>query len=88
MSPCYQKDSVAIHTTWKQDVDTVMGLIQLVEEQLAPFDPIPHWAKLFTMSPKLLQSRYEKLGDFKQLVAQYDPDGKFRNDFLNENLFS
>lgn len=88
MSPCYQKDSVAIHTTWKQDVDTVMGLIQLVEEQLAPFDPIPHWAKLFTMSPKLLQSRYEKLGDFKQLVAQYDPDGKFRNDFLNENLFT
>ena len=88
MSPCYQKDSVAIHTTWKQDIDTVMGLIQLVEEQLAPFDPIPHWAKLFTMSPKLLQSKYEKLGDFKQLVAQYDPNGKFRNDFLNENLFN
>lgn len=88
MSPCYQKDSVAIHTTWKQDVDTVMGLIQLVEKQLAPFDPIPHWAKLFTMSPKLLQSRYEKLGDFKQLVARYDPEGKFRNDFLNEKLFA
>ncbi len=88
MSPCYQKDSVAIHTTWKQDIDRVMGLIQLVEEQLAPFDPIPHWAKLFTMSPKLLQSRYEKLGDFKQLVAQYDQEGKFRNDFLNEKLFT
>jgi xylitol oxidase len=88
MSPCYQKDSVAIHTTWKQDVDRVMGLIELVEEQLAPFDPIPHWAKLFTMSPRLLQSKYEKLADFKQLVAQYDKEGKFRNDFLNENLFS
>ncbi len=88
MSPCYQKDSVAIHTTWKQDVDRVMGLIQLVEEQLAPFDPIPHWAKLFTMPPKSLQSKYERLDDFKQLVAQYDPDGKFRNEFLHENLFS
>ena len=88
MSPCYQKDSVAIHTTWKQDIDRVMGLIGLVEEQLAPFDPIPHWAKLFTMSPKILQSKYEKLADFKQLVAQYDPEGKFRNDFLNDNLFT
>lgn len=88
MSPCYQKDSVAIHTTWKQDIDRVMGLIQLVEEQLAPFDPIPHWAKLFTMSPKTLQSKYEKLADFQQLVAQYDPQGKFRNGFLEENLYS
>ena len=88
MSPCYQKDSVAIHTTWKQDVDTVMPLIKMVEEQLAPFDPIPHWAKLFTMSPEILRSKYEKLGDFKQLVAQYDPKGKFRNSFLNENLYA
>ena len=88
MSPCYQKDSVTIHTTWKQDVDRVMKLIPLVEEQLAPFDPIPHWAKLFTMSPQLLQSKYEKLADFKQLVAQYDPEGKFRNGFLHENLYA
>lgn len=88
MSPCYQKDSVAIHTTWKQDIDRVMGLIELVEKQLAPFDPIPHWAKLFTMSPKTLQSKYEKLADFQQLVAQYDPQGKFRNGFLDKNLYS
>lgn len=87
MSPCYQKDSVALHTTWKQDVDTVMKLIPLVEEQLAPFDPIPHWAKLSTMSPQLLQSKYERLNDFKQLAAQYDPEGKFRNEFLDENLY-
>lgn len=87
MSPCYQKDSVALHTTWKQDVDTVMKLIPMVEKQLAPFDPVPHWAKLFTMSPQLLQSKYEKLGDFKQLVAQYDPKGKFRNGFLATNLY-
>lgn len=87
MSPCYQKNSVALHTTWKQDIDTVMKLIPLVEKQLSPFDPVPHWAKLFTMSPQLLQSKYEKLGDFKQLVVRYDPTGKFRNDFLNSNLF-
>lgn len=50
MSPCYKKVCVALHTTWKQEVDTVMRLLPLMEEQLAPFNPIPHWAKLFTIS--------------------------------------
>ena len=30
---------------------------------------------------------YEKLGEFKQLLLQYDPCGKFRNEFLDRNLF-
>ncbi|MBC7829271.1 MAG: FAD-binding protein [Chitinophagaceae bacterium] len=88
MSPCYKKTCVALHTTWKQETETVMGLLPLIEEQLAPFNARPHWAKLFTIPPSTLQSRYEKLPDFKELVKQYDPAGKFRNEFLNKNLYS
>jgi alditol oxidase len=88
MSPCYKKTCVALHTTWKQEVNTVMNLIPLIEEQLAPFNVRPHWAKLFTIPPPVLQSRYEKLNDFKQLISQYDPKGKFQNEFLNTNLYS
>ncbi|MEO6719581.1 MAG: FAD-binding protein [Ferruginibacter sp.] len=88
MSPCYKKTCVAIHFTWKQEVDPVMALIPQIEELLAPFNVKPHWAKLFTLAPSVLQSRYEKLNDFKQLVNQYDPNGKFRNDFINKNLFN
>jgi alditol oxidase len=88
MSPCYKKTCVALHTTWKQEVDTVMNLLPLVEAQLAPFNARPHWAKLFTMAPSVLQSGIEKLGDFKELVKKYDPNGKFRNDFLNKNLYN
>lgn len=87
MSPCYKKKSVAIHTTWKQEWDAVSNLLPLVEQKLAPFNPVPHWAKLFTLAPSLLQSRIEKLTDFKQLMYQYDPKGKFRNEFLDNNLF-
>ena len=87
MSPCYGKACVSLHTTWKQDWDTVMGLLPQVEEQLAPFNPIPHWAKLFTISPAVLQTRYEKLNEFKALVRKHDPEGKFRNEFLDTNLF-
>jgi xylitol oxidase len=87
MSPCYKKDCVALHTTWKQDWETVRKLLPMIEEQLSPYNPRPHWAKLFTIPPSVLQSRIEKLNDFRQLVKQYDPGGKFRNDFLDSNLF-
>jgi xylitol oxidase len=39
------------------------------------------------MPSQVLESRYEKLSDFKKLVAHYDPKGKFRNDFLNQNIY-
>lgn len=87
MSPCYKKDCVAIHTTWKQEWDTVMQLLPMVEKQLAPFKPLPHMGKLFRIPPKELQRQYEKLKAFKDLLRHYDPNGKFRNDFLNHHLF-
>ena len=59
----------------------------MIEKELAPFNARPHWGKLFTMPSQVLESRYEKLPDFKKLVAHYDPKGKFRNDFLNQNIY-
>ena len=62
-------------------------VLPMIERELAPFDVRPHWGKLFTLAPAVLQGRYEKLGDFKALGAQYDPNGKFRNAFLAKNLY-
>ena len=87
MSPCYEQDSVAIHFTWKKDWDRVRQVLPKIEEQLAQFEARPHWGKLFTMSPEHLQPRYKKLPDFRQLLQQYDPSGKFRNDFLDTSIF-
>ncbi len=87
LSPCYKQDSVAIHFTWKQDWAAVSKLLPVIEKELAPFNPRPHWGKLFTISPGLLEKRYEKLPEFRELAAQMDPKGKFRNAFLNLNVF-
>lgn len=87
LSPFYQRASVAFHFTWKQDVDAVMRLLPLIEAQLAPFDPRPHWGKLFAMPPKILQSKYPKLQEFKKLAQHYDPKGKFRNEFVDKYIF-
>ncbi|HSL29133.1 MAG TPA: FAD-binding protein [Anaerolineales bacterium] len=87
MSPCYRQDCVAIHFTWRQDWQGVSRVLPRLEEQLEPFEVRPHWGKLFTMSPARLQSLYEKMPDFRRLVEEYDPQGKFRNEFLDQYIF-
>lgn len=87
MSPFYKKACVAFHFTWKQEVEAVMVLLPEIEEALAPFAPRPHWGKIFTLKPAVLQSRIEKLADFKKIMEKHDPEGKFRNEFIETNLF-
>jgi xylitol oxidase len=87
MSPCYQQPCVAIHFTWKQDWPAVSKLLPVIEKELAPFKARPHWGKLFAMSPSQLRSSYERLPEFIQLSRRYDPQGKFRNEFLDRNVF-
>ena len=88
MSPCYHQDSVAIHFTWKQNPDEVSKLIPMIENELAPYKMKPHWGKLFSVNPALLHERYEKYPDFLALTRKYDPDGKFRNHYLDLNIYS
>jgi len=87
MSPCYEQPSVTIHFTWKQDWPAVSKLLPIIEKELAPFHPRPHWGKLSTMSPTALKDAYKRMPDFLGLCRKYDPRGKFRNDFLNKNIF-
>jgi len=88
LSPCYEQPSVTIHFTWKQDWPAVKMLMPMIEKELAPFKARPHWGKLFTICPAKLKSCYKKLPDFIQLCKKYDPQGKFRNEFLSTNIFS
>jgi xylitol oxidase len=87
MSPCRNRASVALHMTWRPEWKEVMLLLPLIEQALAPFNAVPHWGKLFTIPPRQLQSGYDKLASFKELAGLYDQKGKFRNDFLERNIF-
>jgi xylitol oxidase len=88
MSPCYKQPCVTIHFTWKQDWPAVEKLLPVIERNLAPFGARPHWGKLFTIPPAQLHPNYEKLPKFVALCKKFDPQGKFRNEFLNANIFS
>jgi alditol oxidase len=87
MSMAYQRPSMAIHFTWKPEWPEVKTILPLIEEKLAPFSARPHWAKLFTTPHSRLQQLYPKMPAYQALLKQYDPQGKFRNQFLDTNLY-
>jgi len=88
MSMAYKQPSLAIHFTWKPEWPEVRQVLPQIEAQLAPFGVRPHWAKLFTVPPPRIQAQYARLAEFKASLQRYDPSGKFRNAFLNANLYS
>ena len=87
LSPAYGRESVAFHFTWRPDWPAVRAMLPVVEAALEPFEPRPHWAKLFTMSPEVLRSRYPRMDDFVALATSVDPGGKLRNAFIDRHLF-
>ena len=87
MSMAYKRDSMAIHFTWKPETPQVTALLPLIEEKLRPFDARPHWAKIFSVPPTRLKGLYEKLPEYQTLLNRYDPKGKFRNEFVKNNIF-
>jgi len=87
MSPCYERDCVSFHFTWVADWHAVRALLPRIEAQLLPLGARPHWGKLFTVAPDEVRARYPKLGDFRALARELDPDGKFRNPFLDAYVY-
>jgi xylitol oxidase len=86
LSGSYQQETIGIHFTWHRDWPAVSKLLPLIEARLAPYNPRPHWGKTFSLAPAQVQSAYPKLPDFQALLRQYDPAGKFRNEFLEAYL--
>lgn len=83
LSPAYGRDSVTFHFTWLADESAVLPALAILEDQLVPLDPRPHWGKLTTMSPREVITSYERAPDFERLMVEYDATFKFRNDFVN-----
>jgi alditol oxidase len=86
LSMNYQRDSLGLHFTWIADTDAVLPAVAALEESLANLSARPHWGKVFTMDPAAIRSRYDRFPDFAELVKEYDPDGTFRNAWLNDLL--
>jgi xylitol oxidase len=87
MSMAYKRRSLALHFTWKPDASAVRRIVPQIEAKLAPFQPRPHWGKVFTLRAAQLAPVYPRWNDFKELARQLDPKGKFRNAYMDEEVW-
>lgn len=87
MSMAYQRDSLAIHFTWKAEQEAVMKVLPAIEAALQPFGVRPHWGKVFTIDPAYLHRQYAQMDAFRAFAKEMDPAGKFHNAFLERNIF-
>ena len=88
MSTAHGRESMAIHFTWKPETPAVLKVLPEIEAALAPFGARPHWGKVFTMAPDVLRKQYAGLDAFRALAQSFDPAGKFRNAYLDRNIFA
>ena len=82
LSPSGGRDSVALHFTWRLDVDAVNAVLPEIEAALLPLGARPHWGKVFTCGPADLRRAYPRLDEFAGVVGRWDPEGRFGNRFL------
>ncbi len=80
-------DSVGFHFSMARDWAGVSKALKVIEAALAPFEPRPHWGKLFVMSAAEVRAGHPRLAEFRALAARHDPTGKFRNAFLDDYVF-
>jgi len=86
LSMNYERESVALHFTWKNRWPEVQHVISQVEAVLAPFAPRAHWGKLFNLPATHIRSVYPRIYDFLDLRAQWDPQGKFVNHWMQHTF--
>ncbi|MER5195251.1 FAD-binding protein [Streptomyces sp. NPDC002755] len=86
LSPSYGRDTVALHFTWVEDTAAVLPVVRAVEAALEPFEPRPHWGKVFEVPADVVRGRYPRIDDFTALARVLDPAGKFTNAFVRDVL--
>jgi xylitol oxidase len=86
LSGSYGRDVVAIHFTWLPDSRSVYAVLPAIEDALLPLGGRPHWGKCFAAGKQQLERLYPRFADFRDLVARTDPEGKFRNAFIDRTL--
>lgn len=86
LSPAFERDVLAVHFTWRNDTPGVQEALPRVEAALAPFDVRPHWGKAFTLPGSDVRATLTRADDFTAVARSADPDGVFRNAFLERTL--
>jgi L-gulonolactone oxidase len=85
LSPAYDRDTtyIAVHQfqgmSWE-------SYFRSVEPVMLEYGGRPHWGKRHFQTAATLAERYPHWEDFRALRARLDPEGSFRNQYLDRVL--
>jgi L-gulono-1,4-lactone dehydrogenase len=85
LSPAHERDTtyVAVHQyrgmAWE-------AYFRAVEEVMGSYGGRPHWGKRHFQTADSLAERYPRWRDFAAVRARLDPEGRFRNEYLDRVL--
>jgi len=79
LSGASDRETVAVHFTWRNRPAEVDAAVREVEAALAPLEARPHWGKVFHLEAGDLARRYPRLADARALFERLDPPGRFSN---------
>jgi xylitol oxidase len=86
MSPQHGQGTLAIAFTLQPDPDGVARALVAIEDELALFGARPHWGKLFHHDAADIATLYPRRDDFVALIDRLDPQGTFRNAWLEARV--
>jgi xylitol oxidase len=86
LSPAYGMDCLCLHFTWVDDMAAVLPVVAVLEAELAPSHPRPHWGKVFSMAPADVRAGYPRLEDFQALRRELDLTNRFGNRLIDRYL--
>jgi len=79
LSGSYDRETLAIHFTWRNRPSQVDAAVREVEAALAPFGARPHWGKVSHVQAGQPELLYPRLRDARALFERLDPEGRFSN---------
>ncbi len=86
LSPCYGRNTIWLGA-YNADNFGWQELKSDFEQLAKKFKGRPHWGKEFGCDKEYLKAMYPKLDAFKTLREQFDPDGKFMNDYVSQIFY-
>lgn len=82
LSGAYERDTLAIHFTWRNLPDQVPAVLALIEAALEPFGARPHWGKAHLFDAERIARVTPRLDDARSLFDRLDPQAMFSNAHL------
>ncbi len=85
LSTAYGRDSgyIAVHRFYRKDPTEYFSAVEAI---MRSYDGRPHWGKMHTQTADTLRELYPRFDDFLRVRDDLDPEGRFRNAYLDRVL--